>query len=70
VLGARGVIGGATDPLHGVWGNAPGEKKLGPILGGWTYLWFYAWISHMVLGMMVLCPWFFVDPVKGIMVMF
>ena len=41
-----------------------------PILGGRTYLWFCAWISHMVFGMMVFGPWYFVDLVKGTTIMF
>jgi len=41
-----------------------------PILGGQTYLWFCAWVFHMVLGMMVFYPWYSIDPVKGNTVMF
>jgi len=36
-----------------------------PILGGQTRLWFFSWVSHMVLGMMVFFPLYFVDPLKG-----
>ena len=61
---------GAVAPLHWVRGSAKRSFFLDPILSGWTYLWFYAWISHMVLGMMVFCPWYFVDLVKGIAIMF
>ena len=43
--------------------SLPRNKK------GQTYLWFCAWFSHTVLGMMVFYPWYFVDLVKGIMVM-
>jgi len=46
------------------------ETTLDSILGGKTYLWFCALVSHMVLGMMVLNPWYFVDPVKGTTIMF
>lgn len=43
---------------------------LDAMLGGRTYLWFCAWISHMVLVMIAYSPCYFVDPVKGTMVMF
>ena len=48
----------------------PQEIFLDPILGGQTYLWFLSRVSHMVLGMMVFCPWYFVDLVKGTTFMF
>ena len=38
--------------------------------GGKIDPWFYAWVLHMVLGMIVFCPWYFVDLVKGTTVMF
>lgn len=56
-------------PLYGVHNNTSGIF-LDPILGGPTYLWFCAWISNMVLGVMVFSPWYFVDLVKGTTVMF
>ena len=63
----RGVTGGATTPPIGGYGFVHGV--LG-VLGWRTYIWFRAWISQMVLGMMVFCPWYFADMVKGTMVMF
>ena len=61
---------GEKFPLYNILDNAPRFFFLNPILGGWTYLWFCAWVSHMVLGMMVFSPWYFVDLVKGTTVMF
>jgi len=61
---------GAVAPLYGVQGNAPRNFFLDPILGGRTYLWFCAWFSHMVLGVIVFFPWYFVDFFKGTTVMF
>jgi len=46
------------------------EFVLDPILGGQTYLWFCAWVWHMVSGMMVFYPWYLVDLVKGTTIMF
>ena len=48
----------------------PWKKILDPILGGKTYLWFCTWTLHMVLGAMVFVPCYFVDLIKGTMVMF
>jgi len=56
----------------GIEGGFEGGDRfffLDPILGGWTYLWFCAWFSHMVLGIMVFSTWYFVDLVKGTIVM-
>jgi len=66
----QGGLRGAVAPLYKVWGNTPRNFLLDPILGGQTYLWFFAWVLHMVLGMMVFCPWYLVDLVKGTMVIF
>ena len=55
--GHRGVCRGAIALLQEVCGSALGKKNLDPILGGRTCLWFFAWISHMVLGVMVFGPW-------------
>jgi len=65
-----GVHGGGryppmVAPLQGSGAASREKKKLDLILGGRTYLWFCAWISHMAFG-----PWYFVHPVKGTTVMF
>ena len=53
-----------SPPRYKVWSNAPGKFFLDPILNGQTYLWFCVWFLHMVLGVMVFCPWYFVDLIK------
>ena len=67
---ALGVAGGSVTPIHGVRGSVPRKIFLDPILGGRTYLWFCAWVLHMVLGMMVFCPWYFLDLVKETTIIF
>ena len=52
--------------------NSWADRRMGrgPNDGGQTYPWFCAWVLHMVLGMMVFCPWYFVDLVKLNTIMF